>query len=66
MKTCLELPDLPFGIKLEQSEDARGLFRVTYGAQVRDHLSYAEAAKELGLCIFHALACDGRLNNEGV
>ena len=62
MKTCFELPEAAFPIKLEQ--DARGKFRVTYGQQVRTNLGYSAAAHELGECIFHALACDGKLDNE--
>lgn len=54
-----------FELKIEQREDRRGRFRITYGAQVRDDLSYVEAAHEYGECLFHALACDGVLNNEG-
>lgn len=63
MKTCINLPDLPFGVRVEQR--ANGLFRVTYGKQVRDNLTYAAAAHEFGECVFHALACDDKLNNEG-
>lgn len=36
-------------------------FRVTYGSQVTDGLSYASASAELGSCILHALACEGKL-----
>jgi hypothetical protein len=61
MSTCLRLPDLAFPVTLEQSP--RGLFRVTYGKQVREGLDYSAAAKEFGLCVFHALACDGKLDN---
>lgn len=61
MRLCFELPDAAFPIKLEQHETARGLFRVTYGKQVRDGLNYVDAAHELGECILHALACDSKL-----
>jgi len=59
--TCFELTDAAFPIKLEQT----GLdsFTVTYGLQVKDHLTYSQAAKELGSCIMHALACDSKLDN---
>lgn len=50
-------------VRLEQHEDDRGLFRVTYGRQVADDLTYTKAAMELGCCIMHQLACDGHLNN---
>lgn len=38
-------------------------FTVTYGLQVRKGLTYADAARELGECIFHAAACAGKLDN---
>lgn len=38
-------------------------FAVRYGLQLKEGLSYAEAAAELGACIMHALACEGRLDN---
>lgn len=40
-------------------------FRVTYGLQMKSDLSYAEAAKEFGECVMHALACNSQLNNDG-
>ena len=52
---------LPFGIRLIQSGLDR--FSVVYGAQCRDNLTYADAAHELGGCIFHALACEGAIDN---
>lgn len=64
MKTVYEITKAGFPIRLEQSEaKARGnLFRVTYGQQVRDSLSYREAAQELGGAIMHAAACEGLLD----
>lgn len=38
-------------------------FTVVYGQQVQEKLNYGEAAKELGECIMHALACAGRIDN---
>jgi hypothetical protein len=38
-------------------------FNVRYGRQYRTELTYGEAAKELGECIMHALACDSKLDN---
>lgn len=38
-------------------------FRVVYGVQVRDRLSYTTAAHEFGECVFHSLACAGLLDN---
>ena len=55
----------PQTIKVEQSQSKAALFRVTYGKQIKSGLTYAQAAKELGECLFHALACESKLNNEG-
>lgn len=65
MITCIQLDDVPFGITLEQHGGKDKLFKVTYGLQVEDNLTYAEAGKSLGYAIMHALACDGKLDNEG-
>lgn len=66
MKTCYE--NSLYDIKLEQSEsiDHReaGNFRVTYGKQTLTNLTYRDAAKELGECLMHALACEGLLDND--
>ena len=48
MKTCIEIKDLAFPIKLEQSETGPQLFKVTYGKQIRHKLIYEEAAEEVG------------------
>lgn len=61
MKTCIELNDIDSPIKLTQQGKDR--FTVTYGQQVKANLTYAHAAKELGSCIMHALACTGKLDN---
>ena len=64
MTTCLELTaaaGLACPVKLEQSGPDN--FRVTYGLQVRARLNYAQAAHELGECIFHSLACASVLDN---
>lgn len=55
--------DLP--IFVDQHGGKSKLFRVTYWKQVKSNLTYAEAAHELGECIFHALACDSKLDNDG-
>lgn len=52
-------------IKVEQKESKSALLRVTYGKQIKSNLTYAQAAKELGECIFHHLACEGKLDNNG-
>lgn len=36
-------------------------FGVEYGAQLNISLDYGQAAKELGECIMHALACEGKV-----
>ena len=38
-------------------------FTVVYGLQTKKSLRYVAAATELGACIMHALACDGKLDN---
>jgi len=38
-------------------------FTVIYGLQIKSHLNYSDAAHELGCCIMHALACEGKLDN---
>ena len=64
MKLCHEFADLktPWGpIKLEQR--GRNNFRVTYGKEVKDRLTYSEACSALGQAQMHWLACEGKLNN---
>lgn len=39
-------------------------FAVQYGQQLDHSLSYEEAAAKLGQAMMHALACEGRLNND--
>lgn len=66
MKVCYRaLIGTGFPVKVSQHEDAKKLFRVTYDQQVKDNLTYTEAAHEFGECVFHALACEGELDNEG-
>jgi hypothetical protein len=60
MRLCFETT-ICWRIALEQR--GKDSFRVTYGAQVKDRLSYGEAARELGAVIMHALACEDRLDN---
>lgn len=63
MNTCINLDTLAFPIKVEQ--DSKRKFTVTYGKQIKKNLTYTEAAHEFGECVFHALACDGKLDNTG-
>lgn len=58
---CFELQYTAWPIKLEQT--GKDSFTVTYGLQVKQRLTYGQAATELGACIMHALACDGKLDN---
>ena len=57
---CIEL-DLIFPVKLIQN--GKDNFTVVYGLQVKKNLNYAEAGKELGYSIMHALACESKLDN---
>jgi hypothetical protein len=59
MQTCFESDE--FDIELTQN--GFDSFTVRYGKQVKSSLDYARAAAELGSCIMHALACDGKLDN---
>ena len=52
-------------IEVTQDQNRAALFTVAYGLQVHSGLTYARAAKELGENIFHHLACESILNNEG-
>lgn len=61
LKVCWLFADLAFPITLEQNKSTL-LFTVSYGSSVKLRLPYDKAATELGCCIMHALACDGRLN----
>jgi hypothetical protein len=49
-------------VKLEQHKRTK-LFRVTYGLQVNDELTYAQACDYLGRAILHDLANEGVLDN---
>lgn len=63
MKTVYKASVAGFPIEMVQLANRR--FRVIYGKQIRTGLDYAQAAAELGSCIMHALACEGKLDNEG-
>lgn len=55
-------PQYPVAVGIEGS-GADASFTVTYGAHVRKGLNYAEAAHEYGECVFHALQCEGLLDD---
>lgn len=61
MKTMTIFYDGDCTVILEQR--ANRTFRVTYGLQVKDGLTYADACMEYGACVFHSLACAGILDN---
>ena len=60
-RTCIALNGLAWPISLVQT--GKDSFTVTYGMHVVKRLNYGLAAIELGACIMHALACDGKLDN---
>lgn len=64
MRKCFETVIAGFPIVLEVENLQLGSleFQVTYGLQVHKGLSYSKAAHELGRCILHALACEGKLD----
>lgn len=62
MRTCFEIDEKPWPIKLEQ-RGSKNSFRVTYGYQVDDWLTYEQAAAKLGQAIMHRAACDGMLDS---
>ena len=65
---CFEITDpaqVGFPVRLYQSRESRGgKFSVRYGSELHDELEYGEAARQFGLCLFHALALVGRISNE--
>ena len=58
---CYTFENGAWPIHLDQQGKDR--FTVVYGLQVKKDLNYGEAASELGSCIMHALACEGKLDN---
>lgn len=72
-KTCFEFGGANFFtgaktkslIQLDQDQNKRGLFTVTYGLQQKAGLTYGQASRELGECLMHHAACNGDLNNQG-
>ena len=61
MKLCHITTDADHDVSLHQHPS--GLFRVTYGKQVKSNLCYTAAAMEYGACIMHSVASVGRLDN---
>lgn len=50
------------GMDITLRKRSNNSFTVVYGKQVHNGLTYANAAKELGECIMHALALEGKLD----
>lgn len=46
------------------SQHPSGKLRIVYGEEVHDGLDYGRAAEVFGVCVFHSLACAGKLSNE--
>lgn len=68
-KTCFAFGGVNFfkGAKskylIELHQTGFDSFTVIYGLQVKTGLSYGEACAELGACIMHNQACNGRIDN---
>ena len=62
MKLCFQTEVAGYPVTLHQS--GRDAFRVTYGLQIRDGLTYGQAANELGMCLLHGLACEGKVKGK--
>ena len=52
-------------IQVDQQESGKKLFTVTYGLAQKKGLSYTQAAHKLGEVLFHHLACESALDNDG-
>lgn len=48
-----------FPVTVHQRAD--GLFKVEYGAEETDWVRYVDAARAFGQCVFHAVACTGKI-----
>jgi hypothetical protein len=62
MQTCFQTTIAGFEISLLQT--GPDTFDVIYGKQRIGNLDYVSAAKELGLTIMHASACEGKLTSD--
>ena len=51
------------GFKIELHQRRPDSFRVTYGLEIKDDLSYRDAALALGRAIMHASACEGKVRS---
>lgn len=60
-KLCFDNTEIDSPVRLYQT--GKDQFVVEYGSQVKEHLTYSEAARELGACLMHAMACVGRIKS---
>ena len=60
MKLCFETEIAGYKIVLYQTGET---FTVVYGCHKVEDVEYGQACQELGQCVFHALACEGKLDN---
>lgn len=44
-------------------QNSKKLFSVVYGTHIKQRLTYSEACIEYGECVFHSLACAGKLES---
>lgn len=58
---CFEELSSGFPVRLIQTGFDQ--FTVQYGKQIKRGLNYGDAASELGACLMHLCACEGRLDN---
>ncbi len=56
-----EVTNLDYDVILVQT--GKDSFSVRYGLQIKNNLSYLEAATEYGLCILHSASCSGLIND---
>jgi hypothetical protein len=59
MKNIHTFVDGDYPVELWQ--DSKKRFRVIYGSHSKKNLTYSEACTEYGECVFHSLACNGKL-----
>lgn len=52
-----------FDVAVTLEQHSNGKFRVIYGKEVRDNLSYGAAARELGECLLHSMSCASLLDS---
>jgi hypothetical protein len=65
MSECIKMNIAGFDLVLSQDDDT-GMFTVDYGAEHKPELDYETAATEFGTSLFHALACEGKLDSSRI